>query len=315
MVPVIFGRGQDSSVRVPRMNVVSVVILVASFTIGALASRALNNPVPVIVMAIVGIILMQAPRIAEQWERAVVLRLGRFVGLRGPGLFWLVPFVDRVSTWIDQRTITTTFAADQTLTCDTVPVNVDAVLFWMVHDAQKAALEVQDYSQAISWAAQTALRDIIGRTSLTELLRGRERIEGELQQLIDQRSNPWGVTVSSVEMRDVVIPVGLQDAMSREAQAAREKQARIILGQAELEIAHSFQEAAKSYHDNPTALHLRAMNMLYEGLKEKGALMLIPSSAVESMGMGGMLGAAAMRQERLTGGGGGNDDKEKGPTA
>ena len=308
MVPVIFGRGQDSGVRAPRMNVVSIVIFVASFTIGALAARALNSPVPVIVMAIVGIILMQAPRIAEQWERAVVLRLGRFVGLRGPGLFWIVPFVDRVSTWIDQRTITTTFAAEQTLTSDTVPVNVDAVLFWMVHDAQKAALEVQDYSQAISWAAQTALRDIIGRTALTDLLRGRERIESELQHLIDQRSNPWGVTVSSVEMRDVVIPVALQDAMSREAQAAREKQARIILGQAELEIAQSFQQAAKSYHDNPTALHLRAMNMLYEGLKEKGALMLIPSSAVESMGMGGMLGAAALRQERLTGSGG--EDKE-----
>jgi regulator of protease activity HflC (stomatin/prohibitin superfamily) len=290
------------------MNVVSIVIFVASITIGALAARALNGPVPVIVMAIVGIILMQAPRIAEQWERAVVLRLGRFVGLRGPGLFWIVPFVDRVSTWIDQRTITTTFAAEQTLTSDTVPVNVDAVLFWMVHDAQKAALEVQDYSQAISWAAQTALRDIIGRTALTDLLRGRERIESELQHLIDQRSNPWGVTVSSVEMRDVVIPVALQDAMSREAQAAREKQARIILGQAELEIAQSFQQAAKSYHDNPTALHLRAMNMLYEGLKEKGALMLIPSSAVESMGMGGMLGAAAMRQERLAAGGG--EDKE-----
>jgi len=286
------------------MNVVSIVVFVASFTIGALASKALNNPVPVIVMAIVGIILMQAPRIAEQWERAVVLRLGRFVGLRGPGLFWIVPFVDRVSTWIDQRTITTTFAAEQTLTSDTVPVNVDAVLFWMVHDAQKAALEVQDYSQAISWAAQTALRDIIGRTALTDLLRGRERIESELQHLIDQRSNPWGVTVSSVEMRDVVIPVALQDAMSREAQAAREKQARIILGQAELEIAQSFQQAAKSYHDNPTALHLRAMNMLYEGLKEKGALMLIPSSAVESMGMGGMLGAAAMRQQKLASGGG-----------
>ena len=310
MVPVIFGRGQDSGRRAPRMNVVSVVILIASLTIGGLAMRALDNPVPLMVMAIVGVILMQSPRIAEQWERAIVLRLGRFVGLRGPGLFWLVPFVDRVSTWIDQRTITTTFAAEQTLTSDTVPVNVDAVLFWMVHDAQKAALEVQEYAQAVSWAAQTALRDIIGRTSLTELLRGRERIEGELQQLIDQRSNPWGVTVSSVEMRDVVIPVGLQDAMSREAQAAREKQARIILGQAEMEIAQSFQEAAKSYHDNPTALHLRAMNMLYEGLKEKGALMLIPSSAVESMGMGGMLGAAAMRQERLTGGGS-NDDKEK----
>ena len=176
-----------------------------------------------------------------------------------------------------------------------MPVNVDAVLFWMVHDAQKAALEVQDYEQAVSWAAQTALRDIIGRTALTDLLRGRERIEADLQQLIDQRSNPWGVTVSSVEMRDVVIPVALQDAMSREAQAAREKQARIILGQAEMEIANSFQVAAQSYLDNPTALQLRAMNMLYEGMKEKGALMLIPTTAVESMGMGGMLGAAALR--------------------
>jgi regulator of protease activity HflC (stomatin/prohibitin superfamily) len=181
-------------------------------------------------------------------------------------------------------------------------VNVDAVLFWMVHDVQKAALEVQDYEQAVSWAAQTALRDIIGRTTLTELLRGREQIEADLQRLIDQRSNPWGVTVSSVEMRDVVIPGASQDAMSREAQAAREKQARIILGQAEVEIARSFQEAAKAYHENPTALHLRAMNMLYEGLKEKGALMLIPSSAVESMGMGGLLGAAAVRQQRLAAG-------------
>jgi len=181
-----------------------------------------------------------------------------------------------------------------------VPVNVDAVLFWMVHDAQKAALEVQEYAQAVSWAAQTALRDIIGRTDLTDLLRGREKIEAELQTLIDQRSNPWGVTVSSVEMRDVVIPAALQDAMSREAQAAREKAARIILGEAELAIAHSFSEAAKEYQHNPTALHLRAMNMLYEGLKEKGAMMIIPSSAVESMGMGGLMGAAALAQQRLT---------------
>src|SRR4051794_1885087 len=300
---VIFGRGQEAAVRTPRPNIVSIAILGASLVVGALAMQAAGNALPVVIMAAVGLILMQSPRIAEQWERAVILRLGRFVGLRGPGLFWIVPFVDRVSTWIDQRTITTTFAAEQTLTSDTVPVNVDAVLFWMVHDVQKAALEVQDYPQAVSWAAQTALRDIIGRTALTELLRGRERIEAELQQLIDQRSNPWGVTVSSVEMRDVVIPVALQDAMSREAQAAREKQARIILGEAEAEIAHSFQQAAKSYHDNPTALHLRAMNMLYEGLKEKGALMLIPSSAVESMGMGGMLGAAAMRQQTLASGG------------
>src|SRR5947207_1731136 len=174
--------------------------------------------------------------------------IGAVIG--GPGLFWIAPFVDSVSSWIDQRTITTTFAAEQTLTSDTVPVNVDAVLFWMVHDAQKAALEVQDYSQAVSWAAQTALRDIIGRTALTDLLRGREQIETELQTLIDHRSNPWGITVSSVEMRDIVIPANLQDAMSREAQAAREKQARIILGEAEREIAHSFQEAAKSYQQN-----------------------------------------------------------------
>jgi len=205
-----------------------------------------------------------------------------------------------VSIYIDQRVITTSFAAEQTLTADTVPVNVDAVLFWMVYDPEKAALEVQQYVDAVSWAAQTALRDIIGRTHLSELLRGREQIEGMLQELIDQRCNPWGVTVQSVEMRDVVIPNALQDAMSREAQAAREKQARIILGQAEMEIANSFREAAKSYRDNPTALHLRAMNMLYEGLKEKGALMLVPSSAVESMGMGGLMGAAALQQQRLT---------------
>jgi regulator of protease activity HflC (stomatin/prohibitin superfamily) len=297
MTSIAYSAGKSAS----RMNVVAVALFLVTLAIGVAWSIATRNPVPFIVMLLLGLILMQSPKIAQQWERAVVLRLGRFVGLRGPGLFWIAPLIDTVSTYIDQRTITTSFAAEQTLTSDTVPVNVDAVLFWMVHDAQKAALEVQEYSQAVSWAAQTALRDIIGRTALTDLLRGRERIEAELQQLIDQRSNPWGVTVQSVEMRDVVIPTALQDAMSREAQAAREKQARIILGQAEMEIAHSFQEAARSYHENPTALHLRAMNMLYEGLKEKGALMLIPSSAVESMGMGGLLGAAALRQEKLTG--------------
>src|SRR5687768_14945969 len=283
----------------PRLNVISLGVFLLSIALAVFAGvRTQGAAAPIIIM-LVGVVVMQSPKIAQQWERGVVLRLGKFIGLRGPGLFWVVPFMDSVSSWIDQRTITTGFAAEQTLTSDTVPVNVDAVLFWMVHDAEKAALEVQNYRTAISWAAQTALRDIIGRTALTDLLRGRERIEADLQQLIDQRSTPWGVTVSAVEMRDVVIPVALQDAMSREAQAAREKQARIILGQAEMEIAHSFEQAAKSYHDNPTALHLRAMNMLYEGLKEKGALMLIPSSAVESMGMGGMLGAAALRQQRL----------------
>ena len=294
-------RSNLPAIDTPRVNVVSAVAFLTPLLLGALMTWVTLNPASVIVGLVLGLLLAQSPKIARQWERAVVLRLGRYVGLRGPGLFWIIPFVDTVSAWVDQRVITTSFAAEETLTSDTVPVNVDAVLFWMVYDPEKAALEVQNYPQAVSWAAQTALRDIIGRTSLTDLLRGRERIEEELQKLIDERSNPWGVTVQSVEMRDVIIPPALQDAMSREAQAAREKQARIILGQAEVEIAHSFETAAQSYRDNPTALHLRAMNMLYEGLKEKGALMLVPSSAVESMGMGGLLGAAALRQQTLTG--------------
>ena len=301
MVPLgLSRRSESSSGPTLRINVVAIAILLGAASAGVAAAVSTGNRAWLVGAVLAGVFLMQSPRVAQQWERAVVLRLGRFIGLRGPGLFWVIPFIDRVSTWIDQRTITTSFAAEQTLTADTVPVNVDAVLFWLVHDAQKAALEVQDYEQAISWAAQTALRDIIGRTTLTDLLRGRERIESELQHLIDQRSNPWGVTVSSVEMRDVVIPGALQDAMSREAQAAREKQARIILGQAEMEIAHSFELAARSYQDNPTAMQLRAMNMLYEGMKERGALMLIPTTAVESMGMGGMLGAAAMGQAQMT---------------
>jgi regulator of protease activity HflC (stomatin/prohibitin superfamily) len=284
----------------PRVNVVAGMLVVVIGLAGVVTTAVLRNPVPIIIAAVVAALAAQSPKIAKQWEKGVVLRLGKFVGLRGPGLFWIVPLIDTVSSWIDQRIITTSFAAEQTLTVDTVPVNVDAVLFWMVYDPEKAALEVQDYAQAVSWAAQTALRDIIGRTSLADLLRGRERIESELQKLIDERSNPWGVTVQSVEMRDVVIPESLQDAMSREAQASREKSARVILGQAEVEIAKLFQEASVSYRENPTALHLRAMNMLYEGLKEKGAMMIIPSTAVESMGMGGLLGAAAMRQQKLT---------------
>jgi regulator of protease activity HflC (stomatin/prohibitin superfamily) len=283
----------------PRPNVVSALTLAGPLCLGILTTVLTHNPLGAILGALLGAVAAMSPRVAKQWERAVVLRLGRYVGLRGPGLFWVLPMLDTVSTYVDQRIITTNFAAEQTLTADTVPVNVDAVLFWLVYDPEKAALEVQDYGQAVSWAAQTALRDIIGRTALTDLLRGREKIEDELQRLIDERTTPWGVTVQSVEMRDVVIPDALQDAMSREAQASREKQARIILGQAEVEIAKLFEQAARAYHENPTALHLRAMNMLYEGLKEKGAMMIVPSTAVESMGMGGLLGAAAMRQQQL----------------
>jgi len=288
--------------RGARGNIIALVVFLVVFVAGFLVSAAQRSPHGIITGIVVGLVLAQAPKIAQQWERAVVLRLGKYRGLRGPGLFWIIPFFDSVTSWIDQRVITTNFNAEETLTSDTVPVNVDAVLFWMVYDPEKAALEVQNYALAVSWAAQTALRDIIGRTSLSELLRGRERIEADLQKLIDERCTPWGVTVQSVEMRDVVIPTSLQDAMSREAQASREKQARIILGQAEVEIANLFQEASKSYHDNPTALHLRAMNILYEGLKEKGALMLVPSTAVESMGLGGLLGAAANRQTKLSSG-------------
>jgi len=282
------------------LNVVSVLVFIVIAGIGIVLTAATGSPTWVAGAAVIGVLAALSPRVAQQWERAVVLRLGRFIGLQGPGLFWIVPFIDVVARSIDQRMITTAFAAEQTLTSDTVPVNVDAVLFWVVHDPEKAALEVQNYPAAVSWAAQTGLRDIIGRTSLADLLRGREKIEQELQLLIDQRSTPWGITVQAVEMRDIVIPSSLQDAMSREAQASREKQARIILGEAEVEIAKSFETAAKAYQNNPTALHLRAMNMLYEGLKEKGALMLIPSSAVESMGLGGMMGAAALQQVQLT---------------
>ena len=293
----------DINIDLPQLrgaNIISVLLLLACGAAGGAVSYLRQDAWGVIVGAVLGIILAQSPRVAQQWERAIVLRLGRYAGMHGPGLFWIVPFIDQVSSWIDQRTITTSFAAEQTLTSDTVPVSVDAVLFWMVYDPEKAALEVQDYKGAVSWAAQTALRDVIGRTPLTLLLKGREQIEADLQKLIDQRSTPWGVTVQSVEMRDVVIPESLQDAMSREAQAAREKEARIILGQAEVEIAHLFDQAARSYEGNPTALHLRAMNILYEGLKEKGAMMIIPSTAVESMGLGGLMGAAALRQQTLS---------------
>jgi regulator of protease activity HflC (stomatin/prohibitin superfamily) len=282
-------------------NIISALVFLAFVIGGLILTAAMINPLWLVGGFILGTITSLAPKVAAQWERGVVLRLGRYRGLRGPGLFWIIPFIDSVWSWIDQRVMTTSFAAEETLTSDTVPVNVDAVLFWMVHDPEKAALQVQDYAQAVSWAAQTALRDIIGRTSLADLLRGREQIEAELQQLIDQRSMPWGVTVQSVEMRDVIIPTSLQDAMSREAQASREKSARIILGQAEVEIAQLFAQAAQAYQGNATALHLRAMNILYEGLKEKGALMIVPSTAVESMGLGGLLGAAAADQRALAG--------------
>lgn len=238
-----------------------------------------------------------SPKIVKQWEKGIVLRFGEFRRVLSPGIHWIFPLLDKVAYWIDQRVRTTAFSAEKTLTKDSVPVDVDAVLFWVVWDAQKAALEVENYREAISWAAQTALRDLIGKTMLADVLAGRQTLDEELQKIIDQRTEPWGVTVQSVEIRDVVIPELLEDAMSRQAQAERERQARVILGDAERQIADKFLEASKLYQENPIALHLRAMNMLYEGLKEKGSLIVVPSTAVESMGLGTISGLAALGKE------------------
>jgi regulator of protease activity HflC (stomatin/prohibitin superfamily) len=238
--------------------------------------------------------ILFALKVAQQWEKAVVLRLGKFKSLKGPGMFWIVPIIDTTPTWIDHRVMVTPFNAEKTLTKDTVPVDVDAVLFWMVWDAEKAALEVADYRAAIVWAAQTALREIIGQMPLADILVGRSKMDADLQQIIDERTTPWGVSVQSVEIRDIIIPQDLEDAMSRQAQAERERQARVILGESEKQIAASFSEASMAYQDNPTALHLRAMNMLFEGLKEKGALVIVPSSAVDTMNLGGLVGTTAL---------------------
>jgi regulator of protease activity HflC (stomatin/prohibitin superfamily) len=279
-------------------------ILLIGAVIAALLLDAMNVSDLVIgaaVLAVTGIgaYFLFAIKVASQWEKAVVLRLGKFKGLKGPGLFWLVPMVDSAVMWIDHRVTVTSFSAEKTLTKDTVPVDVDAVLFWVVWDAEKAALEVNDYQNAISWAAQTALREIIGQMNLADILVGRAKMDAELQKIIDERTTPWGVTVQSVEIRDIVIPQDLEDAMSRQAQAERERQARVILGESEKQIASSFAEASQAYKDNPTALHLRAMNMLFEGLKEKGALVIVPSSAVDTMNLGGMSGIVSMAQNNL----------------
>jgi regulator of protease activity HflC (stomatin/prohibitin superfamily) len=243
---------------------------------------------------ITALLIFSAIRIADQWNRAVVLRLGRFRAVKGPGLFFIVPIIDTVPYLIDTRVITATFKAEKTLTKDTVPVDVDAVLFWKVLDPKKAALDVADYQSAISWASQTALRDVIGKTMLSDMLEGREKISNELQKIIDVRTEPWGINVISVEVKDVLIPPALEDAMSMQAQAERERQARVILGDSERQVAEKFGDAAKTYADNPTAFHLRAMNMLYEGLKQNATIVIVPSTAVETMQLGGIAGMTAM---------------------
>jgi regulator of protease activity HflC (stomatin/prohibitin superfamily) len=254
---------------------------------------------------VLAIVVSSAIQVANQWDRAVILRLGHFHSLRGPGLFFIFPVIDAIPYWIDTRVITTGFKAEKTLTKDTVPVDVDAVLFWKVVDPKKAALDVADYQSAISWASQTALRDVIGKTMLSDMLEGRDKISGVLQKIIDERTEPWGINVISVEVKDVLIPSGLENAMSMQAQAERERQARVILGDAERQIAEKFTEAGKCYEHNPIAFHLRAMNMLYEGLKENATIVIVPSTAVESMQLGGLAGMTALTmglgQERANG--------------
>lgn len=284
-------------------SVVSLVVL--GLVSGAVAAAALAARLDQRLLAVVtggglalGAYLALAPRIASQWERAVVLRLGKFVGLRGPGLFWIIPLLDRIAVWVDVRVRTTGFAAERTLTRDTVPVNVDAVLFWQVADAERAALGLENYEEAVAWAAQTALREIIGKTDLADMLAGRDVLDASMQKLIDERARAWGITVTSVEIRDVVIPQALEDAMSRRAQAEREKQARVILGDAEAEIAAKFQAAAGIYREDAIALQLRSLNLLYEGMKERGTLMIIPSTMVDSMSAGSYAGLAALAAQQ-----------------
>ncbi len=307
-IPTIRTQSKSAEISDPfHINGLALTVALVIFLAGVIAAAFLDTAgVPdgwialeVIAVTLVAMFPLFSLKIARQWEKAVVLRLGKFYRLSGPGMFWILPIIDTLANWIDHRVMVTPFSAEKTLTKDTVPVDVDAVLFWVVWDAEKAALEVNDYKAAISWAAQTALREIIGQMNLADILIGRAKMDADLQKIIDERTTPWGVSVQSVEIRDVVIPQDLEDAMSRQAQAERERQARVILGESEKQIAQSFADASKAYINNPTALHLRAMNMLFEGLKEKGALVIVPSSAVDTMNLGGLSGIVGMARTTL----------------
>jgi regulator of protease activity HflC (stomatin/prohibitin superfamily) len=283
-----------AKIEIAPINRVAVAASVASIAAGAAVSATMHRPTPVIAGVLVGLYLLFAIKVVQQWEKVALLRLGKYVGLRGPGLFHIVPVVESLSPFVDQRVRVASVSAESTLTRDTVPVNVDAIVFWMVWNAEKSILEVENFIEAINLSAQTALRESIGRHELAQMITEREVLGRELQRILDEKTNPWGITVQSVEIRDVRIPQGLEDAMSRQAQAERERQARIILGQAETEISNSFVQAAAAYQENPTALHLRAMNMLYEAIKERGSMVIVPSSAVETMCLGGTLATASL---------------------
>jgi regulator of protease activity HflC (stomatin/prohibitin superfamily) len=277
-----------------QLNGVAVTAFVLCLSVGAFLGVIMHRREPMILSAFPALYLLFAIKVIKQWEKVALLRLGRYVGLRGPGIFHIIPVVETLSPFVDQRIRVANVTAESTLTRDTVPVNVDAIVFWMVWNAEKAILEVENFFDAINLSAQTALRESIGRHELAQMITERETLGRELQRILDEKTNSWGITVQSVEVRDVRIPQGLEDAMSRQAQAERERQARIILGQAETEISNSFVQAAAAYAENPVALHLRAMNMLYEAIKEKGSMVIVPSSAVETMGLGGTLATASL---------------------
>lgn len=281
-------------IRIQEINGVALLLFTVCVLAGVALSQSTRQPAYAISGIMVGLYFLLAIKIVRQWERVAVLRLGRYVGLRGPGLCHIVPIVETLSPYVDQRVRVASVSAESALTRDTVPVNVDAIVFWMVWNAEKSILEVEDFVQAITLSAQTALRESIGRHELAQMITEREILGRELQRILDEKTNPWGITVQSVEIRDVKIPQALEDAMSRQAQAERERQARNILGQAETEIADKFAQAAAIYRNDPTALHLRAMNMLYEAIKERGSMVIVPSSVVETMGLGGMLGTASL---------------------
>jgi regulator of protease activity HflC (stomatin/prohibitin superfamily) len=283
-----------TTIVISPINRVAVTASVGCMIAGLIAGNILHHPWPRIAGVVVGLYLLLAIKVVRQWEKVALLRLGKYAGLRGPGLFMIIPIIESLSPYVDQRVRVASVTAESTLTRDTVPVNVDAIVFWLVWNAEKAILEVENYLDAINMSAQTALRESIGRHELAQMITERETLGRELQRILDEKTNPWGITVQSVEVRDVRIPQGLEDAMSRQAQAERERQARIILGQAETEIADKFVQAAAAYTENPTALHLRAMNMLYEAIKERGSMVIVPSSAVETMGLGGTLATATL---------------------
>jgi regulator of protease activity HflC (stomatin/prohibitin superfamily) len=281
-------------IRVCEFNGVAILLFVVSLLAGVAAAQDTHQKAYGIAGVLVGLYFLFAVKIVRQWEKVAVLRLGRYVGLRGPGICHIIPIIETLSPYVDQRVRVASVSAESTLTRDTVPVNVDAIVFWMVWNAEKSILEVENFVQAITMSAQTGLRESIGRHELSQMITERETLGRELQRILDEKTNPWGITVQSVEIRDVKIPQALEDAMSRQAQAERERQARNILGQAETEIADKFAQAAATYRNDPTALHLRAMNMLYEAIKERGSMVIVPSSAVETMGLGGTLATASL---------------------